>query len=61
MIVHRVFFGFLLLMPLVSLSQITADSVYVIQPERVFDGEQMHTGWKVVVRSNKIEFAGVLR
>jgi imidazolonepropionase-like amidohydrolase len=31
-----------------------------LQPERVFDGEQMHEGWQVIIRNNKIEFAGIL-
>jgi imidazolonepropionase-like amidohydrolase len=32
--------------------------VSVFQPDRVFDGEQMHTGWTVVVRGERIEAAG---
>lgn len=32
--------------------------VTVFQPDRVFDGEQMHTGWTVVVRGERIEAAG---
>jgi imidazolonepropionase-like amidohydrolase len=31
---------------------------YLLQPDRVFDGEQMHTGWSVLVRGNKIVAAG---
>ena len=34
------------------------DSIYVLQPDRVFDGMEMHTGWQVVVRGNRIESAG---
>ncbi|HEY6899720.1 MAG TPA: amidohydrolase family protein, partial [Puia sp.] len=35
-----------------------ADSVYVLRPDRVFDGEQLHEGWVVVVRGKMIEAAG---
>jgi imidazolonepropionase-like amidohydrolase len=30
----------------------------VLQPDRVFDGETMHTGWTVIVRNDRIEAAG---
>ncbi len=41
--------------------QSIADSVYLLKPDRVFDGEQVHEGWQVLVRNGKIEEAGVLR
>ena len=31
---------------------------YVLRPDRVFDGESMHTGWIVVVRGSRIEQVG---
>ena len=31
---------------------------YVIDPSRVFDGESLHSGWRVVVRDERIEAAG---
>ena len=34
------------------------DSFYVLKPDRVFDGETMHTRWIVLVHNNKIEAAG---
>lgn len=34
------------------------DTVIVLQPARVFDGETMHQGWSVVVRNDRIEAAG---
>jgi imidazolonepropionase-like amidohydrolase len=34
------------------------DTVMVLQPDRVFDGETMHTGWTVIVRNDRIEAAG---
>ena len=33
-------------------------AILVLQPDRVFDGEQLHTGWMVVVRGDRIEAAG---
>ena len=37
-----------------------ASSILVLQPDRVFDGEQMHAGWAVVVRGERIDAAGPL-
>ena len=37
------------------------DSFYLLKPERVFDGETMHTGWIVLVHNNKIEAAGDMK
>src|SRR5438128_2462221 len=34
------------------------DSFYLLKPERVFDGESMHTGWVVLVKGNTIKAAG---
>ena len=34
------------------------DSFYLLKPDRVFDGEIMHTDWVVVVHGNTIEAAG---
>ena len=53
--------GFIfLILPLFSSAQINRDSVYILQPARVFDGGQMHEGWQVVVKNDTITFAGVL-
>lgn len=35
-----------------------SDSFYLFRPERVFDGEAMHTNWVVLVKGNRIEQAG---
>jgi imidazolonepropionase-like amidohydrolase len=35
-----------------------ADTVYTLQPDRVFDGEAMHTGWQVQVQGDRIIAAG---
>ncbi len=34
------------------------DSFYLLKPDRIFDGEQMHTDWIVLVKGNTIEAAG---
>ncbi len=36
----------------------TSDQYILLQPDRVFDGEQMHTGWQVLVKNNRIEAVG---
>lgn len=36
------------------------DSLYLLKPARVFDGENMHSGWVVLVKGNKIEAAGAM-
>lgn len=41
-------------------AQQPAPSFIVLQPDRVFDGEQNHAGWAVVVRNDRIEAAGPL-
>ncbi len=37
---------------------IQSDTIYLLKPDRVFDGEQMHDDWQVAVKNNKIEDAG---
>ena len=32
--------------------------IFFLKPDRVFDGEQLHTGWLVLVKGNRIEAAG---
>src|SRR5829696_7863998 len=49
------------LFPLLFFSFITSaqtDSFYLLKPDRVFDGEQMHNDWIVLVKGTKIEAAG---
>ena len=36
------------------------DKYILLKPDRVFDGEQMQTGWIVLVKNNKIEQAGAM-
>ncbi|WP_431210347.1 amidohydrolase family protein [Puia sp. P3] len=35
-----------------------SDTIYLLRPDRVFDGEQMHEGWSVLVHGKTIEQAG---
>ncbi|MDN3581493.1 metal-dependent hydrolase family protein [Mucilaginibacter flavus] len=49
----------LLLFCLRAFAQITTTESYtLLKPDRVFDGEQMHAGWWVLVKGNRIEAAG---
>ena len=38
--------------------QNTTSAYILLKPDRVFDGQQMHTGWGVLVRGNQIEAVG---
>src|SRR4051812_1541387 len=38
-----------------------SDSFYLFKPDRVFDGEQMHTDWVLLVHGTRIEDAGPMR
>src|SRR3954468_14011339 len=49
-------FFFLLLLSFSLVAQ--NDSFYLLKADRVFDGEELHTDWVVLVRGNKIEAAG---
>jgi len=50
---------FSLLLIFISLISAHAQTkTYLLQPDRVFDGEQMHTGWSVLVQGDKIITAG---
>src|SRR6187401_619048 len=42
---------------IVSFSQ-QPDKYILLKPDKVFDGEQMQTGWVVLIKNNKIEQAG---
>jgi imidazolonepropionase-like amidohydrolase len=37
------------------------DTFYLLQPDRVFDGEQMHEDWQVLVKNNRIEATGAIK
>lgn len=53
---NRFFLFCLLLIAFPALAQ--TDSFILFKPDRVFDGEAMHTGWIVLVHNNRIEAAG---
>jgi len=36
------------------------DKYILLKPDKVFDGEQLQTGWVVLIKNNKIEQAGTL-
>lgn len=36
------------------------DKYILLKPDKVFDGEQLHTGWVVLVKNNYIEAAGAM-
>src|SRR5215471_343425 len=36
------------------------DTFYLLKPDRVFDGEEMHEGWQVLVKNSKIEAIGTI-
>ena len=48
----------LLLLPLFLRAQTEADSIWLLKPDRVFDGTNLHTGWQVLVQGRDILKAG---
>src|ERR1700678_791610 len=47
-----------LFLALAAAAQTPGDTIYLLRPDRVFDGEAMHEGWVVLVRGKRIESAG---
>jgi imidazolonepropionase-like amidohydrolase len=52
----RIFFFQFLFISFFASAQ--SDSMYLLKPAQVFDGEMMHKDWVVLVNGNKIEAAG---
>jgi imidazolonepropionase-like amidohydrolase len=52
---------FFLIMLLTSQLLFAQDTYLLLRPDRVFDGEQMHEGWQVLVKNNKIESVGEIK
>ncbi len=50
----RLLFGFLLFVSSLSFSQ----KFTLLKPDRIFDGQNMHEGWWVLIKDNKIEAVG---
>lgn len=48
----------ILFFAVILLVNLALQSQTVLKPERVFDGKTMHTDWVVVVKNNKINYAG---
>jgi imidazolonepropionase-like amidohydrolase len=60
-IMYKLFFTFhFLLFTFFSNAQQT-DKYILLKPDRVFDGEQMHIDWVVLIKNNKIEEAGSMQ
>jgi imidazolonepropionase-like amidohydrolase len=60
-IMNRLLFTFhFLLFTFFSNAQ-QADKYILLKPDRVFDGEQMHTDWVVLIKNNKIEEADSMK
>ncbi len=45
---------------LMAASALATDSVTLLKPAQVFDGEEMHSNWIVLVRGDSILYAGVI-
>lgn len=50
-----------LLCSISSFPQAKPDTFYLLRPDRVFDGEEMHEGWQVLVKNKKVEATGVIK
>ena len=48
----------LLILAVIFLASFTLQAQTILKPERVFDGKTMHSDWIVVVKDNKISYAG---
>jgi imidazolonepropionase-like amidohydrolase len=55
----RTLLVFLVLIPAFAICQ-SQDKYILLKPGRVFDGENMHEGWVVLVKNNRIEQAGAM-
>jgi imidazolonepropionase-like amidohydrolase len=56
---HRICITLLICFNSFNLIAQTSDTAYLLQPDRVFDGEQMHEGWQVLVVHDTIAAAGI--
>src|SRR5688572_886298 len=50
-----------LLFVISSFSQVKTDTFYLLRPDRVFDGEEMHEGWQVLVKNKQILETGIIK
>ena len=49
----------LLLLMIITLPTYAVESTTLLRPAQVFDGEEMHPNWIVLVRGSTILYAGV--
>lgn len=56
----KIFLSILLAPAFLFVTAQLPDKYMLLKPDRVFDGEQVHNGWVVLVRNNKIEQAGAM-
>jgi imidazolonepropionase-like amidohydrolase len=54
----RIFWSLLLFIAAACFGQ---DKYVLLKADRLFDGENMHTGWSILVRNNRIEQVGTLQ
>jgi hypothetical protein len=52
---------FVLILFLTSSCFSQTDKYFLLKADRVFDGENMQTGWSVLVKNNKIEEVGTIQ
>jgi imidazolonepropionase-like amidohydrolase len=50
-----------LLIVISSFGQTRPDTIYLLRPDRVFDGEEMHEGWQVLVKNKQVLEAGNIK
>ena len=55
---NRVFTLIITVLTITATAQSRKDTTYLIRADRVFDGEQMHEGWVVLIHNRTIEAAG---
>lgn len=49
---------FIILLCLFALNAFSQDSLILLKPDQVFDGENLHKGWAVLIKGNQIEAVG---
>ncbi|HTE27662.1 metal-dependent hydrolase family protein [Flavitalea sp.] len=52
---------YLVMIFMTAVAQNKNDTVYALRPDRVFDGEEMHEGWQVLVKHNLIVAVGPVK
>src|ERR1700733_6577471 len=55
---RRIIFFFVFCLVSFCIKAQLTDTAYLVQPDRVFDGEQMHEGWQVLIQHDTIAAVG---